>query len=92
MISATLYVPVKANISNGTKDDPDAYTELGYYPLWEIKNEPEPTSHSATPQAQPGSGTVIRVRINVTAWVIQYIAITLVFLSLLIRTRNYFKN
>jgi hypothetical protein len=89
MVFASFYVPIKAVISYGGEDDPDAYTQLGYYPIWEIKKK----SHEEQEQvsSNPVSGPEIDIRINVTAWVIQYIAITLIFLSMLYRNWRRFR-
>ncbi len=82
LICATLYVPVKATILDGD----NSYTELGYYPIWEIgKYNSNPPGNQGE---DPGPG--ITMRLNITAWIIQYIFISAVFASLFYRTRKHF--
>ena len=76
MLFTSLYVPVKASIR---VEENDTYTEYGYYPVWRIRE---------AAAENPG----MSISINVTAWVIQYVFITLVFIILLSRTLRKSKN
>jgi hypothetical protein len=70
IVFTSLYVPVKASIQ---VEEGDTYIEYGYYPVWKIRGA-----------AAENPGLVISI--NITAWVIQYVFITLVFIFLLART------
>jgi hypothetical protein len=80
MIYSFLFVPVKASI--GDKDPEPVY---GYYPIWKL---------SQSPQSFPGSppGVTITLKLNITAWVLQSMFITLVFISLLLRALKHFRE
>jgi hypothetical protein len=80
VICASLFVPVIASI--GTEDPDMVY---GYYPLWEVSQ----SSHSSP---GPAEELPITVKINITAWIIQYVFLTLVFVSLLLRTLKHFRE
>lgn len=69
MVFTSLYVPVKASIR---VEKNDTYMEYGYYPVWRIRE---------AAAENPG----MSVSINVTAWAVQYMFITLVFIVLLSR-------
>jgi hypothetical protein len=69
MVSTSLYVPVKASIR---VEEEDTYVEYGYYPVWKIREAKV-------------ENPALEVSINITAWVIQYVFITLVFIFLLLR-------
>lgn len=70
MVFTSLYVPVKASIQ---VEEEDTYMEYGYYPVWKIR------------EAAAGNPGLV-ISINITAWVIQYVFITLVFIILVFRT------
>ncbi len=74
MVFTSLYVPVKASVRLEGEAE-DTYTEYGYYPVWEIRE---------AKAENPG----MEVSINITAWVIQYLFITLVFIFLFLRARR----
>lgn len=76
MVVTSLYVPVKASIQ---VEEGDTYMEYGYYPVWKIRE---------AAAENPG----MSISINVTAWVIQYVFITLVFIILLFRTLRKSEN
>jgi len=86
MVLATLFVPIRATVSYGSASDPDAYTELGYYPIWLIGKQQAETSSTG-----PASHTQVAVSINLLAWVIQYVVLTAVFGSLYYRTRRHYR-
>ena len=74
----TLFVPVKASMAVGNGE---TYREYGYYPLWEINNSLK----------QGQEGEAVSLTINVTAWVIQNIFITLVFISLFYSVSRHYQ-
>jgi hypothetical protein len=76
IVFASLYVPVKASIR---VEEGDTYMEYGYYPVWKIRE---------AAAENPG----MDISINITAWVIQYVFITLVFILLLSRMLRKSKN
>lgn len=76
IVFTSLYVPVKASIR---VEEEDTYMEYGYYPVWKIRE---------AAAENPG----LDISINITAWVIQYVFITLVFIILLFRTLRKSKN
>lgn len=76
IVFTSLYVPVKASIQ---VEEEDTYMEYGYYPVWKIRE---------AAAENPG----LDISINITAWVIQYVFITLVFIILLFRTLRKSKN
>jgi hypothetical protein len=76
IVFTSLYVPVKAFIQ--VKGE-DTYMEYGYYPVWKIRG---------AAVENPG----LDISINITAWIIQYMFITLVFIILLFRTLRKYKN
>jgi hypothetical protein len=84
---ATLFVPVKATVHKGDTDDPDAdaMEEMGYYPIWEVLGK------NAT-AVQKDSGLRVTIILNTTAWIIQYVFLTLLFVSMLYQTHRYFKR
>ena len=79
MVYSFLLVPVKASIG-------DKYPETvyGYYPLWKL-------SQSAQSFQDPPPSVPITLKLNITAWVLQLMFITLVFISLLLRTLKHFR-
>lgn len=80
MVYSFLFVPVKASI--GDKYPETAY---GYYPIWKLNQSTQ--SLQASPRDAP-----ITLKLNITAWVLQLMFITLVFISLLLRTLKHFKE
>ncbi|UCH94588.1 MAG: hypothetical protein JSV88_30570 [Candidatus Aminicenantes bacterium] len=80
MIYSSLVVPVIASV--GCQDADTAY---GYYPIWKIipSTPSKPNSAAEVP---------ITLKLNVTAWVLQYVFITVVFISLLLRTLKHFRD
>jgi hypothetical protein len=80
MVYSFLFVPVKASI--GEKDPEIAY---GYYPLWKLVQSTP--SFQDSPPEDP-----ITLKLNITAWVLQLIFITLVFISLLLRTLKHLRE
>jgi hypothetical protein len=81
MIYSTLFVPVKASIG---ETDPD--TAYGYCALWELSLPDRPPQRSDSATSPP-----LTLKINVTAWVLQDLFFTLVFIILLIRTLRRFR-
>lgn len=75
IIYTSICVPVKAEFAPG---DGEVYKEYGYCFLWSI-NENRYEFRG------------VGVTINVTAWVAQYIFITLVFFSLMFQARKHVK-
>lgn len=75
MAYSSVFVPVKAEFTPG---DGNVYKEHGYNYIWGISDAEEES---------PG----LRVSLNVTAWVVQYIFVTLIFASLLFQARKHFK-
>lgn len=69
IVFTSLYVPVKASI---LVEEEDTYVEYGYYPVWKIRE---------AAVENPG----LDISINKTAWIMQYVFITLVFIILLFR-------
>ena len=80
MVYSFLFVPVKASL-----DNKDAETVYGYYPIWKLSQSVQSLHES--PPAIP-----ITLKINITAWLLQLVFITLVFISLLLRTLKHFKE
>jgi hypothetical protein len=80
MVYSFLFVPVKASIG-------DQYPETvyGYYPIWKL-NQSTQSFRDSLPDAP------ITLKLNITAWVLQLMFITLVFISLLLRTLKHFKE
>ena len=76
MLYASVFVPVKAEFAPG---DGDVYTEHGYRYIWSI---------GSAEYESRGIG----VSLNVRAWVVQYVFITLIFASLLFHARKHFKD
>lgn len=79
MVYSFLFVPVKA--STGEKYPETVY---GYYPLWKLNQTTQ--SFRDPPPSVP-----ITLKLNITAWVLQLMFITLVFISLLLRTLKHFR-
>ena len=80
MVYSVLFVPVKASI-----DNKDAETVYGYYPIWEL-------SQSTQSRHESPANIPITLKLNITAWLLQLMFITLVFISLLLRTLKHFKK
>lgn len=80
IVCCFLFVPVKATIG-----DKHPETVYGYSPVWEL---------SQSTQSSPDSSRDIPVtlKLNIIAWILQLIFITLVFISLLFKTLRYFKD
>jgi len=81
MVYSFLFVPVKASI-----DNKDAETVYGYYPIWELSQSTQ-SVHESPPDIPP-----ITLKLNITAWLVQLMFISLVFISLLLRTLKHFKE
>lgn len=86
MIAATIFVPVKAMVSHSqsAQSDADAMEEMGYYPIWQVLGKKEP-------ETRPESGLHVTVSLNRTAWIIQYIFLTLAFISLYYQAYRHYK-
>jgi hypothetical protein len=80
MICSFLYVPVKASIAN--KDHETIY---GYFPIWKL-NQSTQSSQGSPPHVP------ITLELNITAWVLQLMFFTLVFITLLWRTLKHFRE
>lgn len=80
MIYSFLYVPVKASI-----DNKDHETIYGYFPIWKLSQSTQ--SSQGSPPHVP-----ITLELNITAWVLQLMFFTLVFITLLWRTLKHFKE
>jgi hypothetical protein len=80
MVFSFLFVPVKASIG-------DKYPETvyGYYPIWKLCQSTQ--SFQGPPPDVP-----ITLKLNITAWVLQLMFITLVFISLLLRALKHFRE
>jgi hypothetical protein len=80
MVYSFLLVPVKASIG---EEYPD--TAYGYYPIWKLNQTTQ--SFQDSPPDVP-----ITLKLNITALVLQLMCITLVFISLLLRTLKHFRE
>jgi hypothetical protein len=82
MVDSILFVPVKASIG---ETDPD--TVYGYCALWEFYLTDQSFQRDDSASSPP-----LTLKINITAWVLQYLFFTLVFITLLIRTLKHFNK
>ena len=80
LVYSFLFVPVKASIG-----DRDPETVYGYYPIWKL-------SQSAQSFLDSPPDIPLTLKLNITAWMLQLMFITLVFISLLLRTLKHFKE
>ena len=80
MVYSFLFVPVKASIGEKYPE-----TVYGYYPIWTLSQSTQ--SFQDSPLDVP-----ITLKLNFTAWVLQLMFITLVFISLLLKTLKHFKE
>jgi flagellar basal body-associated protein FliL len=80
IVYSFLFVPVKASIG-------DKYPETvyGYYPIFKLSQSTQ-SFHESSPDVP------ITLKLNITAWVLQMMFITLVFISLLLRTLKHFRE
>jgi len=92
MVAATLFVPVKGTVSTGLdgRSDPDAYTTRGYFPIWELWE-------LAAEKNKPSAGgkpmdTEVSIELNAASWLLQYLFITLMFVSLIYRVLRHYKR
>lgn len=76
MVFTTFYVPVKASLKIS---EDETFTEYGYYLIWEVLRE-------------HGAKTKIKISLNLIAWILQYMFLTLVFISMYIRTVRHYKK
>ena len=87
MAASTLFVPVKAYIGSSAGEDPDGYTEQGYYPIWELGKKVQASENTGTV-----TRTVMNISLNLFAWMMQYLFVTLLFSFYYYRTFRYYKE
>lgn len=80
VVYSFLLVPVKASIG---EEYPE--TVYGYYPIWKLNQTTQ--SFQDSPPDVP-----ITLEVNVTALVLQLMFITVVFISLLLKTLKHFRE
>lgn len=80
IVYSFLVVPVKASI-----EDKDPETVYGYYPIWKL-------SQATQSLHEPQPDIPLTLKLNITAWLLQLMFITLVFISLMLRTLKHFKE
>ena len=95
MVASTLFVPVKAYIGSAGGDDPDAYTELGYYPIWNLAQndaDKNDTDQNNGTNQTPVKTTRVVISLNVSTWIVQNTFITLFLGCFYYRTYRYYKE
>ncbi len=80
VVYSFLLVPVKASVGEKYPE-----TVYGYYPLWKLNQTTQSFQDSAP-------DVPISLKLNITAWVLQLIFITVVFISLFLRTLKHFRE
>ena len=97
MAASTLLVPVKAYIGSGTAEDPDGHREQGYYPIWELGKHAQALENTGKKKVDKtventGKKTVMIISLNLFAWIMQYLFVTLLFSFYYYRTYRYYKE
>lgn len=97
VVCATLFVPVQAYVvsANGVSGemDAEAHAEYGYYPLWAVAGFNEHEKRLAQEAVVRGEGAVytqVFLRIKVSAWIVQYVVLTVGFASMLWQVRRHY--
>lgn len=87
IIAATMFVPVKAMVSHNQpgQSDADAMEDMGYYPIWQVLGKKDTG-------IQPEPGLHVNITLNHTAWIIQYIFFTLMFISLYYQAHRHYRR